>query len=291
MLANVSRAKFPNNALLPQMSTRHGFGPNAARPAPKSGFTLIELLVVIAIIAILASLLLPALSRAKQAALKSQCLGNMKQLQLCWIMYADDFQGSLVPNLPGSNGSWISGIVHDESSAAGATNPVDVITGELYSYNNSLRIYKCPAATGLNPKPMSGIDAALIVRSVSMTSRMGNYSDVANLIDPYPAFLKLAGINNPSPVHASVFADESMASIDDDYFAIDSTTGGGHQTHGFQNSPTLRHGGGGTFTFADGHVELFAFHQFTSEPFPGTVSASQQGDWLRVYETIYPPPP
>jgi prepilin-type N-terminal cleavage/methylation domain-containing protein len=114
------------------------------------GFTLIELLVVIAIIAILASMLLPSLSKARTKAQGVQCMSNLKQLQLAHILYADDHNGKLVPNLePGDAvGSWIKGWL-DFTSSPDNTNTLyltDPQHSKLAPYcNRSAGIYKCPA--------------------------------------------------------------------------------------------------------------------------------------------------
>src|SRR5580700_8049399 len=117
--------------------------PLKSKPA-RSAFTLIELLVVIAIIAILAAMLLPALSRAKARAKMTNCLSNLKQLELCWIMYYGDFSDKLLPNTTsGGVGSWIQGNV--KNSATDATNILFLEQALLYPYNHNTSIYQCPA--------------------------------------------------------------------------------------------------------------------------------------------------
>src|SRR5258708_7032530 len=98
------------------------FQTSTVRPPrrPRSGFTLIELLVVIAIIGVLAALLLSALSQAKSRAQTTVCLNNLKQLQLAWLMYADESEDHLPYNIPFINWqnfpkNWVGGVMSYET--------------------------------------------------------------------------------------------------------------------------------------------------------------------------------
>ena len=269
--------------------------------ARRKGFTLIELLVVIAIIAILAALLLPALSKAKQRGQSISCLARLKQLQLAWIMYCDDNNARMPQNISVSSGKLGSGsptlgadylpggmyAVWALGTSGGPpdwTNDLNITQGTLWPYVNAKEAYKCPG----DPIPERN-------RTYSINCWMNGIQSFNGTIPmPWPGldvwFQKTTDLTmKMEPTATFVFIDESQFTINEAFFLIDLA-----KTGTWIDAPATYHLRGGNLSYVDGHAEnkrwsdssLFVEHKGSGAAGWPYDSSSDDLHWLQMRATI-----
>ncbi|HET6384463.1 MAG TPA: DUF1559 domain-containing protein [Armatimonadota bacterium] len=198
----------------------------------RSGFTLIELLVVIAIIAVLAAILLPVFSAARESARRASCSSNLRQLGIAVTMYTQDYDDRLPNATDGSAGNGARGgwIYYTEF---GAPTIFDPSQGGLYPYVKDKNVYTCP-----DDQDDAGASYAI-----------NSLLSIEGTPQPHPG-IPLAAVS--SPANCILFCEENAGPI--------STTNDGYFLVGFDRL-SARHGDGADFTFVDGHTKYFKSSQ------------------------------
>jgi len=234
-----------------------------------NGFALIELLVVIAIIAILAALLLPALSQARAGAQSAFCKKNLNQLQAAWQVYADDNRGRIVGDeVADLSGYWqnVDGWVLGNAQYDQTDD--NLRAGKLWKYTGAAGVYRCPS----DRSTVRGRPDLLRFRSYSADASLNLTTAPGYGNQLMPAIAAAGGnlltdFTALSPVSNFGFLDESEESIGiGGFFAADLNFGISTWVNGpmeWRDLPGERHGRGANLSFLDGHV---ASHRWLYTP-------------------------
>ncbi len=243
------------------------------------GFTLVELLVVIAIIAILAAMLLPALTRARQRAWGVLCMSNNHQLTVAWMEYSHDSNDRIPYASPwngwpgGSTNSdpfvWVTGILdNNPGNPSNWDVNVDLKKSPLWAYcGGSAGIWKCPADRSTIVPAFGPLQGRTVprVRSMAMLIWLGGFGGGLKglpypglLSPPWRLYLKLSDFRDPGPSGTLVFWDEREDKVNAGNFFVDMT--------GYPDQPgTLRftqdypgsyHHRAAGVSYVDGHSEI-----------------------------------